>query len=285
MSQEAQLAIRVLWPAVAVAAAVMLAAWWPWSRRGSLYGGHWGGAVACGLGFSVGFLVLTKGWPGVPPQERWQWLLLIGLGATVIGLMDAMLRPTATGRLAFGVALAVVTATFLHPPPAFAAIAWKAALGVLVLATFLALEPVADRRPGSLIGLVLCIVFAGASMVIVQSRSAVLGLAAAAASATYGVCFAFGVINPRLRLSHGAIHVASALLPAMAISGWFYNFGDVGMTSFILLVTAPPMLWLGELGPVRRMKPWQAASLSLLAVLIIVALAVALAVAAGASAE
>src|SRR5512145_2330580 len=116
MSQEARLAFGAIWPAVAVAGAIMCAAWLPLRRAGSKGQGYWGGALAIGLGFVAGFLILTKGWPGMPPKERWQWLLPMAMVATVSGLIAAFWRPS--GGLRFLPPLVAVMAVgyFLHPP-------------------------------------------------------------------------------------------------------------------------------------------------------------------------
>lgn len=281
MSQEAQLAFHALWPAVAVSGAAMVAAWRPWRRGGSERArqhGHWGAALACGLGFIASFLVLTRGWRGWPPPERWQWLLPMAVGATAIGLLAGVWRPRGGLRYLPAVALAVVAAVLLHPPLIYQPVlAWKAGLAGMVLLTFVCLEPLADRRVGASLPLSLAIVFAGGSQVIVQSRFAALGFAAAAASATWATCLAIALFNRRVSFAHGGIHVAAVLLPALMMIGWFYNIGEVGLVSSVLVCGAPMLLWLGELGFVRSLKSWQGVLVRAMVVAVPIAIAVGLA--------
>lgn len=130
-------------------------------------------------------------------------------------------------------------------------------LGGLVFASWLNLEWLAQRRPGPSLPLTLWLIFGGLSMVILYSPSANFSLMAASLSAAMGASFIIALLNPRLNLSHGAMHVLATLLAGLLVVGLIYN-QVAPIVSFGLIALAPAMLWIGEAPAVTRLRPWQA---------------------------
>ena len=80
MIEQLRIAIPVLWPAMTIAGAMMLVAWWPHcDKSGTPLAQRergWAGALALGLAFVAAFLrlVVREQVPFLPLRERWQWL-------------------------------------------------------------------------------------------------------------------------------------------------------------------------------------------------------------------
>ena len=286
MSEELQTALPVVVPAALIAAAVMLVAWWPLRRSDRrsqpLANAWWAGACAVGVSFIAGLWQIADDWPGLPPKQRWMWLMPMAIAATVLGMVSGWLQPRHVVQLAVGLLLALSATLLLHPPPAVdQPWLWKLGLGAAVLIVWLCLEVQAERHPGPSLPLAMTIVFTGVSLVIKESRFAMLSLSAAAASAAWGSVLLISIFNSKLRVSRGPMHVAAMLLPAMLVLGEFDRRGGVSIASFLLLAIAPLMLWLGELPPLRTRRPWQAALARAALVAVPVLIAVVLAMRAG----
>lgn len=250
----------------------MLIAWWP-SRSNATTFRRWAcsvSALACGAAFLISFRVIS-GPTAIELREGWQWLGPMAAAATVLGMLAGALASSkcrsSNGHVTigffeistlFGAALAIITAVLLHPPGSIAhPMYWKLMLGGLVFASWLNLEWLAQRRPGPSLPLTLWLIFGGLSMVILYSPSANFSLMAASLSAAMGASFIIALLNPRLNLSHGAMHVLATLLAGLLVVGLIYN-QVAPIVSFGLIALAPAMLWIGEAPAVTRLRPWQA---------------------------
>jgi hypothetical protein len=287
--------MTALAPAALLAAVIMLIAWRPWRRDVSaqgaksaiMGGGYWAGPLACALGFLCSAVTLNNGWPGHPPRERWQWLFYMAIVALIIGVVAALWQPRGWIRLAIGAALGGSVGFLLHVPPSFAEhqTSWRYVLGGGTFLTWLSLDTISLRRPGASIPLALWVVFTGLSVILLESRWALLALMDASVAATLGAIVLTAWLNPRVTLAHGAGHVLATLLSAILVLGWLYNRGDVPAVCYGLMAASPLMLWLAELRFITNLKAWQAAAIRFGTVSAPVAMAIGMAALRGEAAE
>jgi hypothetical protein len=278
MNQEARQALTVLLPAMVTAAAVLLAAWRPWQRAARVEHGDWGGALAVGLGFIAAFYFVA-GARGFQLHERWHWLWMIANAAMALGVVASFARANSLMKILSGTALAGATGALFMPPGSAAnPVLWKAGLGASVLMVWMMSEPLAQRRRGVAMPIAMVIVLAGLSIIMLQTRQAGYSLLAAALSAMCGVATVIALLNPRFTFANGAMHVLSAMLASLCAIGWLYNFTDVPVWPFALLIVSPLMMWVGELPRLARLRPWQRAGITVAVATIPVAIAVGWAV-------
>ena len=273
-----QVLLGVVPPAL-IAALVLLVAWRPWQRT-PVENAGWGPTVACGLAVLAGYLAI-EGRPQFPPPEKWQWILYLGLAAMGLGLVDligqaARWRPRWTRGLAGPLAAAAALLMLRHPSPEAQPL-WKAGLGLAVLLSWAALEPLARRRPGASIPLALLLSLAGAGAVIVLSGNAKLAGLAGALAAAMGAAVVVAWWQPRLSLAHGAVVVVVVVLSGLLFLGQAYTYSSVPVVSFLLPIVAPAAAWIVEVPALRGMGAARALLLRAGAVLVVVAVAVGLA--------
>ena len=278
MSQEAQQALKVIGPAMVIAAATLSIAWQPWQRQPRIEHGYWGGAVALGLGFIAAFYFVA-GTRGFQLQDRWHWLWMIANAAMALGVIASAVRANSLMRMLAGTVLAIATAVLFQPPLSAAnTTVWKAGLGAAVFVLWLLGESLALRKAGALMPMTLVIVFAGLSIVLLQTRQAGYSLLAASLSSMCGAAMMIAALNPRFTFANGGMHVISAMLPALCFLGWLYNSTDVPAWPFAILLVSPLAHWIAELPALARMKSWQRASVCVVVTTIFVSIAVAWAV-------
>jgi hypothetical protein len=241
---QTALIFGVLVPAV-VAAAFLL----PLRLRAGL--GDRTARLLGGLAVSLGFLAAYAGLGFAPlkPDDAWNWLPWLGLGAAVLGLVD---RP---GWLAAVVRLAgAAVAAWLLVPVWEANAAWRLDARVLLgLVIFLAWT--ADRRmpdaPGRVWPVLLAVIAAVSAVLLEHGGSgklAQLAGALAAALAAAAVVPPFNGTPPP-----GVGSVAAVLLPGLLASGFFETHSAIPRVSYLLPAVA--MLTLDQtvlLPPGRR---------------------------------
>jgi hypothetical protein len=221
-------------------------------------------------------------WARVLEPERWQRTLYVALAAAAIGTIAAWCRRPRWSWWLIGAALAASTAFLLQPPAAPQhTLVSRPLIAVAVLGSWVLLEPLAQRRPGTTMPLALALVMLGAAGVLMQSRNGSLALLAAALATVATVAAGLGGLNRNLCLGRSATAVIAAMLPSLLLVGAWYDFGPLPLICFVLVVAAPAALWIGELEPITRRPPWQTLSLRVGIVTVPVALAVALALRVG----
>ncbi len=270
--------ILAIAPAIAVAVFIGLIAWWLWKRK-KIESTYSCGALACGLGFLASFLVINKHWPSLPPQERWQWVFYAAIAAMTIGLIATAIRAPFAWRVVFGVAVGFVVSATLHPVASVSQPAlWRAIAGVYALALWFSLDWVSSKQPSASAPLAMCILFAGLSGVLVESRQARLALIDSGAAALLGPIVLLALIAPSANLMRGGNYVLAALLTMLLATGWFYTSDPSLFLSYVLLAAAPFALWVGEVPYLRVRKPRVIGVVQIAAVCIVVIIAVAYAI-------
>jgi hypothetical protein len=284
MVEQLRIAIPVLWPAMAVAGAMMLVAWWP---RCDMSGAPlvqrergWAGALAFGLAFVAAFLrlVVREQAPFLPLRERWQWLLPMGVAATLLGVAAGYSPRSATARWMIALATALAAGLIFRPLESVGSgLILRLGVAVGVLVAWICLEASARRHRGFLTPLLLSMMFTGASLVILHAGNANISLLAAAVAASLGIVAVVAVIMPPLCLAAGATHVLATLLMALLATAWMYRIGDP--IALALIAAAPVTLRAGEM-LFGRTDGWKPHALRFVAAAVPIALAIALAMSA-----
>jgi len=214
---------------------------------------HAFGAIGLGLGFALAFRFTEGIWPATPPVQRWHWLVFMALAAAAIGVLHGAWARSRAAPLLTALLLAAAAAMMLHPLPSQDGhLFWKLALGVAAGGLFLVLSPLAARRPGHVVPLVLVLACTAASIVLVEARSAKFGQLVGSLAAMSGMLMVAALLMRRLRIDGGPVAVFAMLLPAWMVTGIFYDGGDVPRIAFVLVPCAPPLVWIGEYTPVAR---------------------------------
>lgn len=272
-----QLLWGVVLPAL-VAFAVLLAACKLWRRpRGDP--GAWPGALALGAGYVTGHLALF-GWPGLAPQESWEWLLHVGAAATAAGMLVASAR--IPRRVGWGIAalVAIAAAWLLVPQWQESRLAWTVALALTAIALWIALQTLADRISTVSLSLIVWIAVSAAALVLERAATARFAQLAGALAASAGGCLLVAALGSGRKAGPGLAGGAAMLLVALMFTGHFNHFSDIPAICFFLIVAAPAMAWIGQLRPIRRRKTWQRLVFEAAAVLVPAGVALGLAFAA-----
>ncbi|MHC4448359.1 MAG: hypothetical protein ACYSXF_11365 [Planctomycetota bacterium] len=272
----AQVLLATVPPAV-ITVIVLALAWRPWRTDAAIAGGRWGGAAGFGLAFLTGFLAVA-GWPGLPPTEKWQWILHLGLLAAAIGVVNALRPRKRWLDWLPSLCLAATAALLLRHPSPDAPWTWNLGVAAAVAFLWLTLEPVAQRARGVTVPLTLLLTFAAAAIVILVSGNETLArltavLAASAAGAAIVAWWA-----PAISLAAGATAVTVAVLPGLLFLSQAYSYSEVPGISFLLPLLAPAMSGLGELPVMGRLKPPARVLIRMAAILLPLGIAVGLAI-------
>jgi hypothetical protein len=229
------------------------------------------GALAVAAGFVAGGTAL--GLLPLRPELPWDWLPWLGLAAVASAApLPGLLR------VALWLSVAALTAWRVVPVGDGGEVPvgrcrLTIAMGVLTLGL---LAPLARRRPGPLVPLLLALVAAGGAVVIEQSANAKYAQLAGTLAAALGAVALAAVVSPNRAVATGAVLVTAVLLPGLLAEGYFNNFGDVPLTSFVLAAATPLGLAVPELPGLRALSPRWSAAVRMLAVLVPLAVAVVL---------
>ncbi|MGQ0634700.1 MAG: hypothetical protein ACT4QC_08820 [Planctomycetaceae bacterium] len=261
--------VKALAAAAIVAALAPLLFRRPWrGARAELLSA--GGAVAVGLGFLLGALVLGARlrWPPAEDQER---LLLIVLPALLLvewlGAVPQVPRWALwLLRLAFAAAM---TRVLLHGTIYISDLAgpgtreWSSGktlatcsgIGTLLFAAWVSLAAIERRSAELSLAIVACVAAVGSGLTIFFSgyfSGGLLGVTLAGALA--GATLSAAISHSRPLPLAGAMRVGVGLLAALLVIGRF--FGELPTGLALLLFSAPHLGWLCELPPMRRWRPW-----------------------------
>ena len=262
---------------VIVCAAVLIGAWRPWRPDAPIGGRQWAGAVALGLAFVPAFLAVER-WPGVPPPVTWHWLAWLVPVAAIAGIADALVRWPTPLRLLGAVTLAAVCGRALVGEWVVHAWPWRAVTAAVIAAVAVSVNTAAERRPGALVPLSLCVAALGASVVLIGSGSAKLAQLAGALSACLGVAVVLAWWRPTVSLSRGGVAVVAVLLPGLVLSGYFSSYSEIPPWVYVLAAVAPACVWPATLIRLERFRAWQATAIRVAVTSLPVAITVTVAV-------
>jgi hypothetical protein len=248
----------IIIPAVVAAVIAALGRWRRWK---------WLSPAAAGTGFLTGYFLLV-GVPSIPPQDGTDWLFWAAVGATLIGVIDALtswkwgwIFGAAAGGVALLIAKPLVPAAVPFATLVLATVSF-AAFGIAVCGAVQFAEP----RVGSwaCVG-ALCIVTGGAGVIVLSSNLRIVGIYGLAASAALGPIAVF--FADRCGGARSVGIVATALLAGLLTGGHFYPDPGVSWTHVILLMALPMLLPLVAITPMRR--SWIRGALAILIIGII----------------
>jgi len=274
-------------PAFAIAAAIMLIAWWPRHRKATAGANpRWAAPIALGLGFLIAFTIVAgqRGWM---LAERWHWLAPIVMAATVLGVIAGLMCQRAAPQWICAALAAVATAGLLHVPPgASHPLMWKLATGGLMFGAWICAETLAARRPGVSTPIAWSMIFAGLSIVLLESRLANFSLLAGSVAAMLGGIAVVALINRTVTLSRGGAIIIATFLSALSIQGLLYRAEDaVQWPCYVPIIAAPWSMWIAEIPAFKRMRPWQLVALRIALVVLTVGAAAAVAMKQGEAAS
>ena len=214
---------------------------------------HGFGAIGLGVGFALAFRFTEGIWPALPPVQRWHWLVFMALAAAGIGILHGAWARSHVAPLLTALLLALAAAAMLQPLPSQDGhMAWKLMLGAAVGGLFLLLSPLAARRPGHVLPLVLVVTCTAVSVVLVEARSAKFGQIAGSLAAMSGMLMVAALLMRRVRLDGGPIAVFAMMIPAWMVTGIFYDGGELPRIAFAMVPCAPLLVWIGEYTPIAR---------------------------------
>ncbi len=244
---EKQLVWTVAMP-LGIAIVCMTLAWRPWQReRRDSVRGWWGGALAIGLGYLVGHVVINH-WPSMPPANTDDYLFVLAIAAAAVGLLESMrmpmwLRWCIRAVLAAAVSWFMLSNGFRSSHSAWVIAAWTAGPAAAIFVVWTLLERLAERRTGPSIPLALSLMIAVASFYFFKGGSGKVAQLAGLLAASLGGAALVTMMAPRVSIARGALAVAVPLYLALILYSWQY---PKPLGTPIILAAAPLALWLAE---------------------------------------
>ncbi len=266
----------VVLPALA-ACIVLVGAWRPWRRpsRGST--GAWGLGVALCVCTLLSFGALESWAPWAAPA-RWYGLLPLSLTTAMLGVLAHWLptrRPTIVGA---GVLLGASGALWIDLPGVGGAVE-RVGLAIVIFMLTVAMAPATRPPRATPQALALAVVFATLSGLLWTTHFAKLSLITGSLSASFGLAAGVAAACSRGALGISATLTCGALLPALALTGYAYDYDTIPVACWVLVVAAPACVWVGEHPLVKRLTDWRRGAIILAAVAVpcLIALVMALA--------
>jgi hypothetical protein len=242
--------VGVMLPA-AVSGGLILAGWQLVHRKYSARDSRsWVGPAAVAAGFMAGYLALF-GWPGLPPHDAIDWLLLLAPPLAVLGLLDSYYRVPPPGRV-LSIAVAVPVSFLLLVQPLLAtgpenlATVFLVATGAAVT-SLITTDLLAARSSAGRLNTILLAVSVPATITLMCSGSVRLGMIGMLLSATQVGSLGANIALGRSGLGRGIVLVFGTLLAGLLLCGNLY--AELTTQNALLLAAAPCMAWLGRRGP------------------------------------
>jgi hypothetical protein len=219
--------------------------------------GQWLFTVACAAGFALADCRIA-GTPRWPPGngDVSYWIIWFSIPLAALGILDSLLRPPLFVRALVILMLARLAIRALLAPVEPKDIELIVdALSLVATVWWLAMESLAQRRPGMTMPLVLFLTFAGAAGLLALSNNIKPSQAAATLAAMSAGISIVAWIMPQLSLAQGPILVLGVPLLALLVLVHFYYYTEPPLASVVLLLTAPLFAWLGEWDAILRLRP------------------------------
>ena len=247
--------------------------------------GNWGVPPALGLGYVLAHAAvrewLKPEWPPFPPLDVIDWVPWLALGAMVLGLLEVLAPGPAWTRWENRLLLSALTLTLLLRP--LMTSSWEPRDGALILAGLGAglmafwglLEHQSARLGRGVIPPLIVLALGTSGVLLLLTHS--LALAGLGLGLTAGLiaCGLAVLARPGCSLARGGVPVVAVVLAALVVTARHYTYPELHYVAAIALAVAPAFLWADRIGPLRRLRPWQAAVVDTLAMLIPVGVAAA----------
>jgi len=225
--------------------------------------------------------VVCCGWPVAGSGEQlsaWHWVFWLAPVATLLELVGERIPGGAWGRWALRAGLVFAGLIVLLQP--YWRYTWegvdaaKSLLGLTAL--FVALWASVDRAARRIGGLswpfCAMIVSLGTSLALILTGSQRLSELGIILTSVMGVIALGGLKPARRPLAGGASAVFAVIIGGLLLSAHIYS--ETAGRTVLLLAFAPSAIWIGQVPPLSRMRPWKLTAIRIGAVLALVLLAV-----------
>lgn len=242
----------------------------------------WGGPVASGLAFVSTFAVLQGPRHVLAPASAILWLFYIGLGFTLLGVIDALFRlpQVIRGTVVF-VAAGAAAALLLRFN--FANQTWDALHGAVWLGGIAAVAVIwwasfeQAATGGAITGPLAMGAFSGVSGLIVALLvEQTTGQALGAMAIAFIVAIALVAWSRRASVERGTAMVLAGV-GACALAGEYF-ISSLPIQYILLIAVAPLTLWIGRIPAIRRRRPWLRVVIQMVVLLIPLGIAAGMAV-------
>lgn len=243
------------------------------------------GGIAPGCAMAVAYVLghlLLMGRPE-RPLEPWHWLPVLAVAAAGLSILYVVGRVSIWPRRVLdGSLYAVALVLLLRPAPLNTwdrgrAGWWLAGLWLGLMVFTRLMHRLARRVRGATLAGVMMVAGTAGGIVLVCSSNARLGQLAGVLTAATGGAFVSGLLRPEMSFSGGGVRVTTLLLAALLVLGYFNDYTELPAMTFPLVAAAPLAAWVGQLPPIRRLRPWQRFIARIVAVLIPSAISAAIA--------
>lgn len=240
-----------------------------------------GSAAALLIGGAfIAIQFLTDGWPGWPPREAWRWLPFVAAIAAVIPAVGTLLLRKRSSQLIVALATVILAAWMFHAPSTIGnSILWQSIAGGSALLLWLLLNPLTERRGGSLAMLSTTIsVAASCIFIYYQLRFATLVMPLAGVAAVLVVLTIAMFIKPKVSWAAGAMLTTIIIHCSTLLLAWLYQREFTGVQWYCVVgVGLSPIGSWTILIPQLRRQPRVAFALGVLVTVVIAGMSIALA--------
>src|SRR4051812_13277218 len=230
----------------ALALVTMCLAWRPW-RRFPRPAGHWGGAAAIGVAVILAYYPITNAPPHFPPREATVWVFWIAFLATLVGLIDALIRPPRWVSTILVFALSSFALAMMLKSQLFGEWSTAASLGALLLFGMIGVlwwvtfEASADT--GSLThALLTWLTASGIAVALLLTGSLKFGQFAMALAGAAGAMVVLILWRRNVSLAHGAMHAFIVVILCLLIPSHYLS--ELPAVEGLALLAIPAFIWI-----------------------------------------
>ena len=239
-------------------------------------------ALALGAAFGAAQIGMV-GWPAFPPNDATQKLFFAVMGAIGAGVLYSVVPrkiklfglPVDEFVLRGYLSMLTALLAFIVCVKIYAG-SWQsifiAMFGITFLWTYFDL--MFKLLDGLAVAGVFWLAATGAAIGLVLAGNMIAGFLCASLAAGLGANIVLTWFKPACRLQRSAVLVVTAILLGELVSGCAY--GDLPISSAVLLALAPNLAWVALLKPISRLRRWQQALICGALMLIPIGIAVGL---------
>ncbi|MBI1337826.1 MAG: hypothetical protein GC164_12815 [Phycisphaera sp.] len=212
------------------------------------------------------------------PMTSEKWLVLTALAAVGVEALVFTVRIPWLGWILRPMLWTTTAALVLRPMMKYewsvpVSVAWVIGF-VLVLLVWVLHTMSLGKRVGRILTIILAGVALGAGLTVMSSGSVALGKPLLVLGGiTLGASAVLMWMQPGLALAGLAPAFAFLYLSQMLDAYFFVNTGDtpsLPLYEVVLLLLAPAAAWVGEIPPVKKLRPWQVTAVRVAAVALVV---------------
>jgi hypothetical protein len=234
----------------------------PWrvtSEADTPFGFGWAGALTYPLGLVIAF-VGTGGAPKNIPA--------LAFVAAILGLIEFGLRtPTWARWLARLVAITTIMFALIgfqfenYWETLGQDLLWGGTIVAVTALLFETLDRVGRNRPGATLPLTLMVLAAGTAGYFALVGTARIAQMIGALAAVAGAATVVALWNCNTRLAPGGTTAWGLLYAGLTMTALFSLFELPPLGPFALLLVAPHLVWIGDVGPLKKLRGWKSTSL------------------------